>query len=71
MDTRCQNDSTSEPGTVLVVLGQPAQVLSVQEHKIEGKHHQPVGSALNRCSQGGEVRQAILVLDDDLAINQG
>jgi hypothetical protein len=51
--------------------GQPAQILAILKQQIEGKHHQAVGSALNGGSQGCEVGEAILVLDDDLSIDQG
>src|SRR5688572_1781829 len=49
----------------------PAQILPVQEQEIEGKHHQPVRSPLDGGSEGSEVGKAVLILNDDLAVDQG
>src|SRR5687767_10100402 len=50
---------------------QPPHIGPVQEQEIESKHHQPVRSAFYGGSQSSEIREAILVLDNDLTVNQG
>ena len=49
----------------------PAQILAIEVQEIEGKEHEPVRRRVDRRSKGIEVGEAVLVLDDHLAIDQG
>jgi hypothetical protein len=48
-----------------------SQILAVEVEKIEGKEHDPVRRLVDGRAQGLEVGDAVLILDDDLAIDQG
>jgi hypothetical protein len=47
-----------------------SQVLTVEVEKVEGKEHQPVRRRVDSRAQGMEIGDAVLVLDDHLAIDQ-
>ena len=47
------------------------QILAVEVQEIEGKEHDPVRRLVDSRAQGIEVGDAVLVLDDDLAIDHG
>ena len=51
--------------------GLPSQILAVEVQEIEGKEHEPVRRRVDGRSKGMEIGDAVLVLDDHLAIDQG
>ncbi len=51
--------------------GMPAQILAIEVQEIEGKEHEPVRRRVDSRSKCIEIGDAVLVLDDHLAIDQG
>ena len=51
--------------------GLPPQILAIEVQEIEGKEHEPVRRRVDGRAEGIEVGDAVLVLDDHLAIDQG
>jgi hypothetical protein len=49
----------------------PPQILAVEVQEIEGEEHKPVRRRVDSRSKGIEIGDAVLVLDDHLAIDQG
>ena len=47
------------------------QILAIEVQEIEGKEHQPVRRRVDRRAEGIEVGEAVLVLNDHLAIDDG
>src|SRR4051794_25011036 len=47
------------------------EILAVEVQQIEGKEHNPVRRLVDGRAQGIEVGDPVLVLDDDLAVNEG
>jgi hypothetical protein len=48
-----------------------AEVLPIEMKEIERKQHQPMSGLMDRRTQGIEIGDAIFILDDELAIDQG
>jgi hypothetical protein len=50
--------------------GRPPQILAVEVQEIEGKEHDAMRRLMYGPAQRIEIREAILILDDNLAIDQ-
>ena len=48
-----------------------SQIMAVEVQEIEGKEHEPVRRRVDGRSKGIEIGDAVLILDDHLAIDQG
>ena len=48
-----------------------SQILAVEVQEVEGKEHDPLRRRVDGRSKGMKIGDAVLVLDDHLAIDQG